>query len=126
MAVAGQLAADSPDAPTTPEQPAPENPVEEWIAETDRLVERAARTHLWLLATVSDSLVVTAHDEATARAVQDRAQTLLPDETTQAPTIEQREQFATQLIEERINPGMTADLLAAGLFVALERDGVAL
>jgi len=98
----------------------------EWIADSDRLVERAARTHLWLLASAVDSLVSTAHDESTALSVRDRARALLPDEDSRPPSVEERDRFAKELVDEGINPGTTADLLAAGLFVALERDGVTL
>jgi triphosphoribosyl-dephospho-CoA synthase len=126
MAIAEQLRAEDGAAPVEAGVQTPRTAVADWIARTDRLLERAARTHLWVLGTALDSLVATAHDEATARSVRDRARALLPDETTPPPTVEDREAFAQRLVEREINPGMTADLLAAGLFVALERDEVAI
>lgn len=101
-------------------------PVDQWITDADRLVDRAARTHLVLLADDLDSLVVTAHGEAAATDVRNRARDLLSGLPESPPKAAAIEAFAAELIEEGINPGMTADHLAAGLFVALQQEAVEL
>ncbi len=77
--------------------------------------DRAARTFLWLLSREPDTLVATKHGERTARRVMVRAQ------EARADTMDHVEAFAESLVREGINPGTTADLTAAGLFVALQR-----
>jgi triphosphoribosyl-dephospho-CoA synthase len=76
--------------------------------------DRAARAYLELLASEPDTLVATAHDEATAREVCEAARAVLRGETSP-------ETLADQLVAAGVNPGTTADLVAAGLFIALER-----
>ena len=76
--------------------------------------DRAARVFLELLADEPDTFVVTNHGEATAREVSADARAALdggldPDA------------LADDLVERGVNPGTTADIVAAGLFVALER-----
>jgi triphosphoribosyl-dephospho-CoA synthase len=77
--------------------------------------DRAARTFLWLLSREPDTLVETKHGERTARRVMVRAQ------EARADTMNHVEAFADALLREGVNPGTTADLTAAGLFVALQR-----
>lgn len=79
------------------------------------ILDRAADAHLRQLAAEPDTLVRTRHGVAEARAIQDRARNLLEAETDAI------DHFAADLVERGINPGTTADLLAAGLFVALRR-----
>jgi triphosphoribosyl-dephospho-CoA synthase len=79
------------------------------------LSDRAARTHLELLAERPDTLVAKRHGADVAREVSSRAATLL-DADRAAVTA-----FAEELVGRGVNPGTTADLVAAGLFVALER-----
>ncbi|EMA38999.1 triphosphoribosyl-dephospho-CoA synthase [Halococcus hamelinensis] len=76
--------------------------------------DRAARAYLELLASEPDTFVATAHDEATAREVCEAARAVRRGETSP-------ETLADQLVAAGVNPGTTADLVAAGLFVALER-----
>jgi triphosphoribosyl-dephospho-CoA synthase len=78
------------------------------------LPERASRAYLEALAAEPDSFVSITHDADTAREVTERADRVLSDH-------EDGDAFATELIEREINPGTTADITAAGLFVALER-----
>ncbi len=80
--------------------------------------DRAARTFLWLLSREPDTFVATRHGERTARRVMVRAQ------EARADTMEHVEAFAESLVREGINPGTTADLTAAGLFVALQRGAL--
>jgi triphosphoribosyl-dephospho-CoA synthase len=91
----------------------------------DRLAEldgpapaRAAAVFLWLLSRQPDTHVVKRHGKRTARRVMVRAQEARED------TAEHVRAFADALVDEGINPGTTADLTAAALFVALERGEV--
>jgi len=76
--------------------------------------DRAARTFLELLAAEPDTFVATRHDAATARAASERARAALAGDVDP-------ERLADEFVAEEINPGMTADLVAGGLYVALER-----
>lgn len=79
------------------------------------LTDRAASAFLTLLAEELDTLVVTEHGEGVAHEVQERALAL------QRADAEEVREFADDLAERGINPGTTADLTAAAVFVALER-----
>ncbi|UPW00581.1 triphosphoribosyl-dephospho-CoA synthase [Halorussus gelatinilyticus] len=96
-----------------------------WAA--DRLAELAgsapasaigARVYLELLAREPDTLVAKQHGAKTAESVHVRAQEALEGGS------EVIEAFADSLVEDGVNPGTTADLTAAGLFVALARGEV--
>lgn len=78
------------------------------------VTERAASVFLDLLAAEPDTFVVTQHDEETAREVQQRAAAVKNGE-------ESVDDLAAEFIDRKINPGTTADIIAGGLFVALER-----
>jgi triphosphoribosyl-dephospho-CoA synthase len=78
------------------------------------IAERASRTYLEALAAVPDSFVAINHDAGTAREVSERAEGVLSG-------AEDTREFAEELIEREVNPGTTADITAAGLFIALER-----
>jgi triphosphoribosyl-dephospho-CoA synthase len=75
---------------------------------------RGAAVFLALLSQKADTFVLTQHDEETAREVRDRADAVLDGE-------ESVTEFADELVDREINPGTTADIVAGGLFVALER-----
>jgi triphosphoribosyl-dephospho-CoA synthase len=77
---------------------------------------RVAETFLWLLSRRPDTHVATTHGDRVARRVMVRAQSARDRGHVEA--------FADALVEEGINPGTTADVVAAGCFVALERDGI--
>ncbi|PSQ26365.1 triphosphoribosyl-dephospho-CoA synthase [Halobacteriales archaeon QS_9_68_17] len=79
---------------------------------------RAAETFLWLLSRRPDTFVAKQHGPEAARSVMVRAQEARED----GPRLV--DAFAKSLVESGVNPGTTADVVAAGLFVALERDGV--
>ncbi|WP_232686068.1 triphosphoribosyl-dephospho-CoA synthase [Halobacterium zhouii] len=79
------------------------------------LADRAASAFLGLLTEAPDTLVVTQHGESVARDVMARAYDL-----RNAPR-EEVSAFADDLAERGVNPGTTADLTAAALYVALER-----
>ena len=84
------------------------------LDDTGPVADRASRAFVELLATEVDTFVVTQHDQETAREVRDRAeQVLTGDESADA--------LAEEFVERAINPGTTADIVAAGLFIALER-----
>lgn len=76
--------------------------------------DRAARAFLRLLASEEDGFVRTNAGPAAAREARDRAEACLRGD-------EDPEQLAAEFVERGINPGTTADLTAAALFVALER-----
>ncbi|PSP71683.1 triphosphoribosyl-dephospho-CoA synthase [Halobacteriales archaeon QH_9_66_26] len=76
--------------------------------------DRAARVFLELLSDEPDTFVVTNHGEATAREVSADARAALDGDFDP-------DALADDLVERGVNPGTTADLVAAGLFVALER-----
>lgn len=78
------------------------------------LIDRAATVFLDELADAIDTLVVTRHDRETAREVRRRAQAVRAGR-------EDAEALADEFVERGINPGTTADILAAALFIALER-----
>ncbi|MFC6785476.1 triphosphoribosyl-dephospho-CoA synthase [Halobaculum halobium] len=78
--------------------------------------DRAARAFLDLLAEAEDTLVRTQHGPEVAREVCDRAASI--------ESVEEADAWGDELVERGINPGTTADVTAAALFVALER-GVA-
>lgn len=78
------------------------------------VTDRAATVFLELLADRLDTFVITKHGRETASEVRRRAQAAL-DGT------EDVDALAAELVDRGINPGTTADLVAAALFVALQR-----
>jgi len=76
--------------------------------------DRAARVFLELLADEVDTFVVTRNDRETAEEVTRRAQAVLDGEEDAAD-------LADEFVERDVNPGTTADIVAAALFIALER-----
>ncbi|MXR42665.1 triphosphoribosyl-dephospho-CoA synthase [Halobaculum sp. WSA2] len=82
-------------------------------ADDGPIVDRAARAFLDLLAEAEDTLVRTQHGPEVAREVRERAAGI--------GSLDEAEAWADELVERGINPGTTADVTAAALFVALER-----
>lgn len=78
------------------------------------VTDRAASVFLEALAEEIDTFVITQHDRETAREVKRRAAAALDGEEPSAD-------LAAEFVDRGINPGTTADLIAGGLFVALER-----
>jgi Triphosphoribosyl-dephospho-CoA synthetase len=66
------------------------------------------------LAGTTDTLVVTQHGQETAREVRRRARAVRAGS-------EDADALADEFVDRGINPGTTADILAAALFIALER-----
>ncbi|WP_254862780.1 triphosphoribosyl-dephospho-CoA synthase [Halovivax gelatinilyticus] len=87
------------------------------------LSDRAARVYLELLADRPDTLVATAHDESVAADVSERATQLVARDAFETDR-EAVCAFADELVDRGVNPGTTADITAAGLFIALERGGI--
>lgn len=85
------------------------------VAGDGPILDRTADAFLELLAGEPDTLVATKHGDDIAQAVTDRAASLLD-----APR-EDVEAFADDLVARGVNPGTTADVTAAGLYVALQR-----
>ena len=78
------------------------------------VTERAAAAYLALLSRELDGFVIANHGRETAYEVRRRANAVLSgDENIYG--------FAEDLVARGINPGTTADIVAGGLFVALER-----
>ncbi|QCS42696.1 triphosphoribosyl-dephospho-CoA synthase [Natrinema versiforme] len=98
----------------------------EELAEADGPIpDRTAAVFLSVLAERPDTLVATRHDEATAREVTDRAADLVADDALETDR-EAVEAFAADLVDRGVNPGTTADITAAGLFIALEHEAIEL
>jgi len=90
-----------------------------WIVDDDGpITDRAARSYLRLLSREPDTFVATSHGQRTAHSVMVRAQ----EAREGGPDLTRA--FAESLVKEGINPGTTADLTAAGIFLALERGQV--
>lgn len=89
----------------------------ERIAESEGpLSKRGAQAFLDLLAERPDTLVAKKHGERVAEEAMQRAR-----RARDAGDPDAVEALAEAFVEEGINPGTTADIVAAGLFVALER-----
>ncbi|RQH00705.1 triphosphoribosyl-dephospho-CoA synthase [Natrarchaeobius oligotrophus] len=84
-------------------------------------LDRSAAVFLSLLADRPDTLVAKQHGRDVAREVSRRAADLSERDAVRTDR-EAVESFADELVERGINPGTTADVTAAGLFVALERE----
>jgi triphosphoribosyl-dephospho-CoA synthase len=114
------------------------------VTDTGPITDRAARAFLGLLATEPDTLVATAHGPAVARDTTARARAVVepgrergstdgstdrrgdtPPTAAAVHSVDRDEAaaLATAFVDEGINPGTTADLTCAGLYVAL-RHGV--
>ncbi|KPN32044.1 triphosphoribosyl-dephospho-CoA synthase MdcB [Halolamina pelagica] len=90
------------------------------LADDGAVLDRAARSFLRQLAAEPDTLVATTHGESVAESVRERAaSTLAAVERT--GSLDPAEALAEAFVDEGINPGTTADRVAAALFVALER-----
>jgi triphosphoribosyl-dephospho-CoA synthase len=76
--------------------------------------DRAARAFLRLLAETEDGFVRTTAGEAAAREATERARACLAGREDPA-------ELAEEFVERGINPGTTADITCAALYVALER-----
>lgn len=84
------------------------------LADDGPVLDRAARAFLRLLAEREDGFVRTTAGPNAAREVRDRARACLAGD-------EDPEALAREFVDRGLNPGTTADLTAAALFVALER-----
>jgi triphosphoribosyl-dephospho-CoA synthase len=83
-------------------------------ADEGTATERAARAFLGLLREEPDTLVVIQHGERVAAEVRERAAAVGDD-------LDAADALAREFVDRGINPGTTADLTTAALFVALER-----
>ncbi len=87
----------------------------DWLLDGDGpIVRRTSSVFLRLLADEIDTFVVTRNGEDVAAEVTERARAVLDGE-------EDAESLADELVARDVNPGTTADLTAAALFIALER-----
>lgn len=81
------------------------------------VTDRAAAAFLSLLAESPDTLVAVQHGDTVAEEVRERAAEILE----QGSPSNEIAAFADELVSRGVNPGTTADLTAAAVFVALER-----
>jgi len=110
----------------------------EWIrSDEGPLTDRAARAFLGLLAAEPDTLVAANRGPETAREASERAAALLGGagpasgalagvaeidaDAVHAADLDAAEELAAAFVDEGINPGTTADLTCAALYVALRR-----
>ena len=84
------------------------------LADEGPVGDRTARVYLDLLAEEPDTLVAINHGAAVAREVSARAAAVDGD-------LNATEALADEFVEQGYNPGTTADITAAALFVALQR-----
>ena len=84
------------------------------LADEGPVGDRTARVFVDLLAERPDTLVATSHGEAAAREVSERAAAVDGD-------LAAAEKLADEFVDKGYNPGTTADITAAALFVALEQ-----
>ena len=91
--------------------------------EDEPLTDRTAAVFLTLLAERPDTLVAKRHGEEIAAEVTDRAASLVDRKAldTDPAAVDA---FADELVDRGVNPGTTADLTAAGLFIALEHERI--
>lgn len=86
----------------------------DWLAADDGpIYKRTSRAFLRLLAEKPDTFVVTRNGEHAAQEATERAQAVIDGE-------EDAEALAAEFVHRDINPGTTADITAAALFIALE------
>lgn len=93
---------------------------EEILADDGPVLDRAARSFLRQLAAEPDTLVATTHGESVAEQARERAESTLAA-VERTGSLDPAEALAEAFVKEGINPGTTADRVAAALFVALER-----
>ncbi len=94
----------------------------ELLAAADGPLEgRSAETFCRLLAARPDTLVMKKHGRDVAQDVLQRAQSVFANDRFD---VAKAEGLAEELVAREINPGTTADLVAAGLFIALEREAI--
>jgi triphosphoribosyl-dephospho-CoA synthase len=87
----------------------------EWLLVDDGpIYKRVSHVFIRLLADEEDTFVVTRNGEEAAAEATERAQSVLDG-------AEDAESLAEEFVERDINPGTTADLTAAALFIALEQ-----
>ncbi len=84
------------------------------LADRGPIYERASRAFLRLLASEPDTFIVTRNSEAVAVEATRRAQAVLDG-------AEDPNELGDEFVARDINPGTTADITAAALFIALER-----
>ncbi|WP_123620324.1 triphosphoribosyl-dephospho-CoA synthase [Halorubrum sp. CSM-61] len=112
----------------------------EWIrSDEGPLTDRAARAFLGLLAAEPDTLIAANRGPETAREASERAAALLGGadpasdalagvegaeidaDAVHVADLDAAEELAVEFVDEGINPGTTADLTCAALYVALRR-----
>ncbi len=77
--------------------------------------EAISHAYLWLLSETEDTFVKLGFGAKTSRYVQERAKAIV----TGGYELNEIEEFDEELIRDGINPGSTADIIAAALFIAI-------
>ncbi|NOR79114.1 MAG: fumarate hydratase, partial [Methanophagales archaeon] len=74
-----------------------------------------SHAYLWLLSETEDTFVKMGFGAETSRYVKERAKAIV----TGGYELNEIEEFDEELIRDGINPGSTADIIAAALFIAI-------
>lgn len=95
---------------------------ESLLADEGPVLDRTARVFLDLLAEEPDTLVAINHGKHVARNVSNRAAAVVADrDSTPSGDFSAAEALAEEFVSAGYNPGTTADITAAALFIALHR-----
>jgi triphosphoribosyl-dephospho-CoA synthase len=84
-------------------------------ADRGNINEAISHAYLWLLSETEDTFVKMAFGAETSRYVKERAKAIV----TGGYELKEIEEFDEELIRDGINPGSTADIIAAALFIAI-------
>ncbi|NAT11148.1 hypothetical protein C4E22_06365 [ANME-1 cluster archaeon AG-394-G06] len=85
------------------------------FADAGNINEAISHAYLWLLSETEDTFVKMGFGAKTSRYVQERAKAIV----TGGYELNEIEEFDEELIRDGINPGSTADIIAAALFIAI-------
>jgi triphosphoribosyl-dephospho-CoA synthase len=85
------------------------------FADTGNINEAISHAYLWLLSETEDTFVKMGFGAETSRYVKERAKAIV----TGGYELNEIEEFDEELIRDGINPGSTADIIAAALFIAI-------
>jgi triphosphoribosyl-dephospho-CoA synthase len=85
------------------------------FAEAENINEAVSHAYLKLLSETEDTFVKVGFGTETSRYVKERAKEIV----TSGYKLKEIEEFDEELIQKEINPGSTADIIAAALFIAI-------
>jgi len=85
------------------------------FADAGNINEAISHAYLWLLSETEDTFVKMGFGAKTSRYVQERAKAIVKG----GYALNEIAEFDEELIRDRINPGSTADIIAAALFITI-------